>query len=345
MKGDEKRFQMNGPLNRRKWACFPAVAVVLGAVLLHTACIYTGTGRSFDRTLKVDGPVRLDVTSGSGKIIVRGGAPGVVHIHGDVRGGGFVLSSRAGRIDDVTTNPPIEQTGNSIRIGRRLESPVFSWVSISYTIETPADTELRARNGSGGIEVSDVKEPVILASGSGGVRVENAGDDLDLKVGSGGARASHVGGKVSFQCSSGRVNLEDVHDEIRGSAGSGDIHIDRARGRVNVHTGSGEISVSGAAQDVSAGTGSGNVEVSGNPSPDAFWDLGTSSGRIELTVPAGASFSLTARTGSGSVQAGLPIMIEEQSRRMLRARVGDGRAHVNLQTSSGNIRIQQGGPS
>jgi len=30
---------------------------------------------------------------------------------------------------------------------------------------------------------------------------------------------------------------------------------------------------------------------------------------------------------------------------VLRARVGDGRAHVNLQTGSGNIRIQQGGAS
>lgn len=343
MMGHENRFQMDALRNPGKHRSLAALAAALGAVLLNAACISTGRSTSFDRTLKVDGPVRLEISAGSGKIIVHGGDPGVVHIHGDVRGGGFVLSSRGGRIEDVASNPPIEQSGNSIRIGRRLESPIFSWVSISYTIETPADTELKAKNGSGGIEVSDVKEPMTLATGSGGMRVENAGDDLSMTVGSGGARASRVRGKVSFQCGSGTVNLEDVRDEIRGTSGSGQIHIDRAGGRVNVRTGSGEISVSGASQDVRAGTGSGNVEISGNPAPEAFWDLGTSSGRIELTVPAGASFSITARTGSGNVQAGLPIMIEEQSRRMLRARVGDGRAHVNLQTSSGNIRIQQGG--
>jgi hypothetical protein len=333
------------PARRRTLQTATALAAALTVAFLLAACITTWRSTSFDRTLKVDGPVRLDITSGSGKLVVRGSAPGVVHVHGEVRGGGLTMSGEWRRIEEVAANPPIEQSGNSIHIGRRFGEPLFSWVSISYTIETPADTELKAKSGSGGIEVSGIKEPATLVSGSGGLQVENAGDDLALTVGSGGARVSHVGGKVSFQCGSGNVALDDVREEIRGTAGSGDIQIDRAQGRVNVHTGSGEIRISGTTQDVRVGTGSGNVEVRGNPAPDAFWDLGTSSGRIELTVPAGASFSLTARTHSGSVQAGLPIMIEEQSRRMFRARVGDGKAHVNLQTSSGNIRILQGGTS
>jgi hypothetical protein len=321
------------------------ISVLLAATFFQTACMAGRLTTSFDRTLKVDGPVRLDISAGSGKIVVRGGAPGVVHIHGEVRGGGFSLGGESRRAEEIAANPPIEQSGNSIRIGRRFGEPLFSWVSISYTVETPADTELRAKNGSGGIEMSGLKEPATLASGSGRVEVENAGDDLTLTVGSGGVRASHVAGKVSFECGSGTVALDDVREEIRGTAGSGNIQVDRARGRVNVRTGSGEIRVNGSTQDLRAGTGSGNVEVSGNPAPDSFWDLGTSSGRIELTVPSSAGFSLTARTRSGSVQAQLPIMIEEQSRRLLRARVGDGKAHVNLQTSSGNIRILQGGVS
>lgn len=328
---------------RRTARWFGWGAALCAAVFLQASCAASRLTASFDRTLKVDGPVRLDIAAGSGRIVVRGGAPGVVRIHGDVRGGGLLLDGHSRRFDEIASNPPIEQSGNSIRIGRRLGEPLFTWVSISYTVETPADTELKAKNGSGGIEVSGLKEAATLASGSGGVDVENAGDDLTVTVGSGGARAAHVGGKVSFQCGSGTVVLDDVREEIRGTAGSGNIQIDRAHGRVNVRTGSGEIRVSGTSQDVRAGTGSGNVRVSGNPAPEAFWDLGTSSGGIELTVPAGASFSLTARTSSGSVQAGLPIMIEEQSRRLLRARVGDGKAHVNLQTSSGSIRIQQGG--
>ncbi|HUK54523.1 MAG TPA: DUF4097 family beta strand repeat-containing protein [Candidatus Binatia bacterium] len=336
---------MNPLIPSRTRPMIAGAAAVLAAVLAQSACMVSGPGRSFDRTLKVDGPVRLDISSGSGKIVIRGGAPGVVHIHGDVRVGGFILDGRSRRIDEITENPPIEQSGNSIRIGRRLQDPLFSWVTISYTVETPEDSEVKAKNGSGGIEVSDLKEPLTLTTGSGILSVENAGDDLSLNVGSGGARATHVGGNINFQCGSGRVALEDVREEIRGTAGSGDIHIQQAHGRVNVHTGSGGIYVSGAVQDLRVGTGSGNVEVRGNPAPDAFWDLGTSSGRIALTVPSGAGFSLTARTASGNVQAGLPIMIEEQSRRVLRARVGDGRAHVNLQTGSGNIRIQQGGAS
>ena len=333
---------------RRKPRTLPVTlsfAAIFASAILFAGCIVEGPGSSFDRTLKVDGPVRLDISAGSGKVVVRGGSPGVVHVHGEVRGGGFPFESRTRRTEQIAANPPIEQSGNSIHIGRRSDDSLFTWVSISYTVETPEDTELKVKNGSGGIEVSGLKEPLTLAVGSGSVRVENAGDDLSLNVGSGGARVSHLGGNVTFQGGSGTMAFDDVREEIRGSSGSGNITVDRAHGRVNVHTASGTIRVSGATQDLRLGTSSGNVEVNGKPTPDAFWDVGTHSGRIVLTVPAGAGFSLTARTSSGRVQAGLPIMIEEQSRRLLRARVGDGHAHVNLQTSSGNIRIEQGGPS
>ena len=81
----------------------------------------------------------------------------------------------------------------------------------------------------------------------------------------------------------------------------------------------------------------------GDPVADAFWDLGAASGEVSLAVPSTASFSLTAQTRSGNVRVDMPITIEEQSRRFLRARVGDGKAHVNVETKSGNIRVLQGG--
>jgi len=336
---------MKAPTKRRAPKRIAAALLPLAAALLQAGCIAEGPPTQFDRTLKVDGPVHLEILSRSGKIVVRGGAAGVVRIHGEVRGGGFLRDAVPRRLQEIAENPPIEQSGNTIRLGRRSSEPLFMAVSISYTVETPADTEVKAKTGSGGVQVSDVKEAVTASTGSGSVDVENAGDDVSLTVGSGSARAAHLGGNLTFQCGSGAVDFDDVREEIRGTAGSGDIRIDQPRGRVTVRTGSGGIRVNGAAQDLRANTSSGNIVVSGKPAPEAFWDLGTSSGRLEITVPADAGFALTAHTSSGSVQAGLPIMIEEQSRRVLRARVGDGRAHVNLQTSSGSIRIRQSGTS
>jgi len=169
------------------------------------------------------------------------------------------------------------------------------------------------------------------------------GDNVTITAGSGTIQATRIEGSVNFTCGSGSATFQDVKEDVRGGSGSGAIEVDRARGRVNVRTGSGPIRVNGATMDVRASTGSGAIEIHGNPAADAFWDLGAASGEIALDVPGTASFALTAHTNSGDVRVDMPISIEEQSRRFLRARVGDGKAHVNLETKSGNIRIRQAG--
>jgi putative adhesin len=319
----------------------PVAAIV--AALLQTACLRGGSSATFERTLHVTGPVRLEVTTGSGAIVIRSGAAGEVRIRGEVRARGYGLDSAMRRAQEIASSPPIDQSGNLIRLGgRRGESP-FGAVAISYTVETPGDTEASAKDGSGSVEITGLRDPVTVTLGSGDARMDDLGDNVTITLGSGSIRVSRVHGSVTFQSGSGRLSFNDVREDIRGTAGSGNIDVDRAQGRVNVRTGSGPIRVSGAAEDVRASTGSGTIEVLGNPGNDAFWDIGTGSGSIELSIPANASFALSARTGSGNMTVDMPIQIEEQSRRFLRARVGEGKAHVNLETRSGNIHIRQRG--
>jgi hypothetical protein len=320
-----------------------SAAAILAAALLQAACMRGGAEATFERTLQVNGPVRLDVSTGSGKIVIRNGAAGTVHIHGDVRARGVFLASSSRRAQEIADGPPIEQSGNMIRLGGRRGDSPFGGVTISYTIETPEDTQVSAKDGSGSVEISGLRDPVSVTVGSGSARVDNVGDNVSIRVGSGGIRVSRIRGSATFESGSGPVTFIDVREEIRGAAGSGTIDVDRAQGRVNVRTGSGRIRVTGASEDVRAATGSGTIEIHGNPGGSAFWDIGTGSGEISVAVPGSSSFALTARTGSGNVKVDMPISIEEQTRRFLRARVGDGKAHVNLETKSGNIHIVQGG--
>jgi hypothetical protein len=313
------------------------------AVLVHSACMVTsGPASTFDRTLKVEDMVRLEVTSGSGDIVIRQGSPGTVHVHGEVRAGGFWGESQGRRAREIAASPPIDQMGSMIRLGGSRSASPFQNVRISYTIETPADTQVIARSSSGNVDISGLSDPVNVTAGSGRVRLDQIKDSVNITSSSGDIRASRIEGSVSFTTSSGSGVFSEIHEDVRGGTGSGSIEIDRALGRVNVHTGSGRVRVNGAVDDVRAGTGSGSIEIRGNPTSDSFWDLGTASGEISLTVPGNAGFALSARTSSGSFKVEMPISIEEQSRKALRAQVGDGHAHVNLETKSGNIRIQQG---
>src|SRR6266705_2020735 len=77
-----------------------------------------GDTGSFERTLQVSGPVRLEVTSGSGNITVRTGGSASVHILAKIQAhDSWFGMSAAEKIHNLESNPPIEQHGNTIRIG------------------------------------------------------------------------------------------------------------------------------------------------------------------------------------------------------------------------------------
>lgn len=315
------------------------VAAAFLAAALQSACSIGVFDEKFERSFSVDGPVRLEVQTGSGRIAVTRGASGHVTVRGEVRQTGLVMLSDQKRIKEVAASPPIEQIGNVIRLGKGRSGGPGSF-AINYIIETPEDTRLEATTGSGKIEVRDIHGPLRLLSGSGRIEVENIGDDVSATTGSGGCHISRVQGRVTFTVKSGGANIEDVTEEIRGSAGSGKLQIERPGGRVAVDTKSGGITVRDAKADLRAFAGSGGLDISGSPSPHSYWELNSGSGGINLDVPSSASFRLHARTESGKVSTDLPIMIEEQSGKEIRARLGAGEARVEAHTSSGPIHIR-----
>jgi len=99
--------------------------------------------------------------------------------------------------------------------------------------------------------------------------------------------------------------------------------------------------VDGATRDVKARAASGRVDVNGNPGSNSYWDLKTVSGLVQLGIPTDANFHLSAEAISGQIKADVPIIIEEQDKHSLRARVGSGGARVEVHTVSGEIRVRK----
>ena len=95
-----------------------AAAGILIAMSMYLPAAALAAERSFDRTLTVNGPVTLHVSTGSGYIHVSPGSDNQVHIVGHVKSGN---SWWGGNSDDavsrVANNPPINQAGNIIRVG------------------------------------------------------------------------------------------------------------------------------------------------------------------------------------------------------------------------------------
>ena len=317
------------------------VALATAAALAGMAygCSYTPARfGSFERTLRVSGPVRLDVENGSGSVQIRAGEAGQVRIRGEVRARASFWQGSRQRMAEITTNPPIEQQGNLIRLGHDKER--LRAVTVNYDIVVPAETELESEVGSGRLEVRGIHGPARATTGSGRITMENIGADAVANTGSGALELARVGGEVRAGTGSGSITLSEIRGDIRATTGSGGITIDRPGGRIAAKTGSGGVTVNGAAADLRASTGSGSVTVEGNPEPNSYWELRTSSGRVAIGVPSSASFRLHARSNSGRIQTDIPLVIEERTKREMRGRIGAGAARVEAYTGSGAISVR-----
>ena len=242
---------------------------------------------SFDRTLSVSGTVNLEVQTGSGSIDIRRGAGNQVEIHGRIRGGdGWLRSGRNSEeaVRRLEANPPIEQFGQTIRIGRILDRDAQQNISISYQIVVPAQTNIRSHTGSGSQTVEGIDGRVETGTGSGSITLRDIRGDVDANTGSGSVRATNIRGGLRMQTGSGGILVQGEQS-----------------GRWDLQTGSGGIELDlppNAAFDLSAHTGSGGIEV-GFP----MTVQGRIGNRNDVTGKVGGGgYPLNARTGSGRIR-------------------------------------------
>ena len=297
----------------------------------------TAQGR-FDRTFTVSGPVHLELTSASGDVSITGGADGKVQVHADVRASGFGFSAAQEQLDAIISSPPIEQKGDTIRIGGGLRQ--IHNISIAYVIEVPHGTDVNAKLASGSQTIQDIRGPVRAQAASGSIRVQNIERYVQLSTLSGVIEATGIGDDVRASSASGTIRLSRIQGDTRMNALSGGIHITQPSGRVEAKTASGSVEVAGATSDVSAHAASGRISVRGNPNSTAFWDLKTISGVVQLAVPPSANFHLAAEAVSGDIRADIPMVIEEKGKHSLRAHLGDGGGRIEVRTVSGEIHLR-----
>jgi hypothetical protein len=227
-----------------------------------------------------------------------------VHIWGKVKQTGFGLilipAPSDERMRAIAAHPPIEQTGNMIRIGAHNED--LHNIGIDYEIQAPENSFLDAGSGSGNITVDGVGENAKIHTGSG------------------------------------NIHATGLHGGFKADTGSGNIYVDQTgQGDVNAQTGSGNLELRNLHGGVHAGTGSGNLKVAGTPSSD--WKLWTGSGNIDFSS-GGAAFALDAHTGSGSIHTDMEMLTQGSSdHHHVSGKISGGGPTVRMDTGSGDIRV------
>ncbi|MGH9583933.1 MAG: DUF4097 family beta strand repeat-containing protein [Bryobacteraceae bacterium] len=315
---------------------FPATAAPVVVLAACTAiATYAATEGHFDRTLRVNGTVNLDVQTGAGGIEVRQGGSATVEIHGIIR----TSADADHRVHYLESHPPIEQNGNTIRIGHIEDRDLTRNISISYDLTVPAETELHSASGSGSENIEGIRGPVDASSGSGTITLRNIGSEVRVRAGSGDITLNSIHGSAQANTGSGSIQANEIAGGFTGNAGSGGIHLQQtAAGDVNIGTGSGSIEISGAVGAVRAHTGSGNLTAQGRPKGN--WNLRTGSGNLEVTFPPQAAYDLVAHAGSGGIHMSQTVSVQgTANKHELHGKVHGGGSVVDLSTGSGSIRI------
>ena len=295
---------------------------------------------SFDRTLTVSGPVHLELSNGSGNVSIRGTATGKVHIHGKVTSGWSLFSSSGHNVQDVVANPPIEQSGDTIRVGK--SSNWVKNVSIDYDIEVPKETDIDASVASGGMTIDDIRGPVKASAASGYLHVYRVERDTQLSAASGAVEVSNIGGFLRVSNASGDITASNIKGDVKLNSASGSIHLQNAGDRVEATAASGSIEVQGVSSDLRVHAISGAINVEGDPSASRLWELKSVSGSVDVRVPSSAGFLLSAEATSGDIRTNIPVVIEEQGKHSLRAHVGNSSGRIEVHTVSGAINVRGG---
>jgi Toastrack DUF4097 len=320
-----------------------AVVVLTAGVLAAQPAHAQRAEGSFQRTVTVSGSADVDVVSGSGSIEVRQGAAGRVEISGRIRandGWGWRRSQLTAeeRVRRLEANPPVEQRGNTVRIGYIAQEELRDAVSVSYVVTVPPGATLRTNTGSGSQEI-DVDGSVDAHSGSGSLRIRRAGA-LRAATGSGGVTADTITAAFHATTGSGSIRVTNAAGPITAKTGSGGIEITQAgRGDVAVSSSSGTVRVRGVRGGVDASTSSGGLHIEGEMAAD--WRLSASSGHVTVDLPPGQRFDLDANSNSGHIDVAFPVAVTGRvDRRSIRGPVGGGGPLLRVHTSSGGISIQ-----
>lgn len=259
----------------------------------------------FERKLSVSGPVDLDVTSDSGRVSIRTGAAGTVHVIGRIRTGMNWTSgiSAEEKVKRIEAAPPVEQNGNTVRIGHIRERELERNVSISYEIEVPADCKVRSHTDSGSQVIEGVRGPVDAASDSGGLEIAS------------------------------------IHSEVRASSDSGSLRLRSITGPVFAKSDSGSISGSAIAGSIDAGTDSGRIEMEQTAAGSI--KISSDSGSVTLRLPSAGGYDVAASSDSGHVTSDLPLTVRGTlGHNRLQGQLRGGGNSLTVTTDSGSIRLQ-----
>ena len=215
------------------------------------------------------------------------------------------------------------------RSGVRLSADAWSGpAQVDYEITVPVSMDIDVRGTFISADIDGVEGEIRVFSTQGDISVRGGSGFIQLETVNGRVDLTGANGNVDVQTTNGRVTVTDVVGDITAHSVTGSVTLE------NIES-----------SDVRAETTSGGVYYDGIIMDGGRYTLNTHSGDVVLAIPDGVNATFSVSTFSGNLDTAFPVTVTGT-----RARgrpfgfiLGDGSAHVELQSFSGDIELTRRG--
>ncbi len=302
------------------------LAVLVASLVCLCSCVDFGDfGRvqqDFHYSYAMQPGGHLDVETRNGSVAVVGWDRDSI----DVSGTKFAPDNT----DLQEVHIKVDVSGNMATI--TTESPHGSWgnYGANYTIHLPNNTAIgRAKSTNGTVTAEDLTAGGSLVSTNGRISLRRDNGNFDVRT---------TNGSVEFEDCGGIERAETTNGSVRGSLKAGAFEVRTTNGSIDL-----TVSKPQPDADLRATTSNGSVRIeldqfAGNPIR-----VETTHGGVTLRLPHDTDARIEARSSLAHITSELPVSSEDSSKHELRGQLGKGGPVISASTTTGAIRIEDGG--
>lgn len=266
----------------------------------------------------------------------------------------------------VTVNANTTGAGDQHAVSTDLEISVPRSVSVDVATQH-GDVSVQERNGdvkvsnshgdvslgqiTGAASVSMRHGSLTAAHLKGDLSVDGRLDDTNISDVSGSVvmtgdyfgDLSLAGIKKSVRFKSSRTELEFARLDGNLDMESGDLQAKSLAGPLRLITKSKDVHLDDVSGDIKLEDSNGTVEVHAGKLPLGSIQIANSKGDVQVVVPAGAAFSVNARTRDGDIESDFDQIkvSSDGSQRTASGTVGNGASHLEINNQYGTIEIRK----
>jgi len=169
------------------------------------------------------------------------------------------------------------------------------------------------------------------------------GTALDLQTRDGRIQLERVSGDIRAETGDGRIRLETVRGTLRLRTTDGSIIGTELAGAVDAASGDGRIQLEGSFDVLRAVTVDGSIRITSRGAHEltSDWNIRTSDGSIELTLPASISAQIEATAVDGRIVNDLSTFEGNERNGRVKGTLGKGGPLILVTTMDGRITLKE----